>query len=339
MRHAWRGVLIVFGALFVMAVISASAWFVMKPPELVLQGEVEATQVQVASKVFGRIDALHVRKGDRVRKGQLLATVDCPEIRAKLRQAEAARAAALAQKEKAHNGAREEEVRSAMNVWLKAKAASDLAAKTCDRVRKLSREGVVPAQKLDEAEGQREAAQRAESAARAAYEMAMAGARKEDVKAAGALVEQASGALSEVGSYMDETRLTSPIDGEVANIIPERGELTSPGCPVAVILDLTDVWVTFNVREDLLPGIRVGTVLDARFPALGDRKVGLKVNYIANLGDFAVWRATKASGEFDLKTFEVRAVPTERLRGLRPGMSAVVNWKKAEAVSGQRAAR
>jgi HlyD family secretion protein len=329
LKFAGKGIIVGFGLLVVVVVISISVWLLMKPADLILQGEVEATQVQVASKVMGRVDDLHVKKGDQVRKGQLLASIDCPEIRAKLKQAEAARAAALAQKEKAYNGAREEEVRGAMNVWLRAKAASDVAVKTCDRVRRLSRDGIVPAQKLDEAEGQREAALRAESAAKATYEMAKAGARKEDIRSAGALAEQASGVLSEVGAYMGETRVVSPIDGEVADLIPERGELTSPGYPLAVILDLTDVWVTFNVREDLLPGIQVGTVLDARFPALGNRKVGLRVNYISNLGDFAVWRATKASGDFDLKTFEVRAIPTEKLQGIRPGMSAIVNWKKS----------
>ena len=179
--------------------------------------------MQVASKVFGRVLDLKVRKGDQVQRGELLATIDTPEIRAKLKQAEAARAAATAQKEKADNGAREEEVRSAMNMWLRAKAAADLAVKTSDRIRRLEKDGVVPSQKLDEAEGQREAAMHAENAAKATYEMAKAGARKEDIKSAGALAEQASGAVAEVGAYLDDTRLFSPIDGEVADVIPERG--------------------------------------------------------------------------------------------------------------------
>jgi HlyD family secretion protein len=322
---------VVLAVIMVLAVISGVAWFSLKPPDLVLQGEVEATQVQVASKIPGRIESLKVHKGEAIRKGQLIAIIDSPEIKAKLRQAEAARAAATAQKEKAFNGAREEEIRSAMNVWLRAKATADLTTKTCERLTKLHQDGIIPSQKLDEAEGQREAAYRAESAAKAAYEMAASGARKEDVRSAGALAEQASGAVAEATAYLSETRLFSPIDGEVADIIPEEGELTSPGCPVAVILNPSDVWVTFNIREDFLPGITVGTVLSARLPALGNKKVQLRVNYVANLGDFAVWRATKASGDFDLKTFEVRALPVEPLKGLRPGMSALVDWKKPAA--------
>jgi HlyD family secretion protein len=300
----------------------------MKPPDLVIQGEVEATQVQASSKIAGRIDDVLVKKGDTVKKGQLLAVIDSPEIRAKLRQVEAARNVAGAQSEKADKGAREEEIKTAYALWLRAKAGADLAGKTYERVQRLHRDGVLATQKLDEAEGQWETAKDGEAAAKAAYDMVLKGARKEDIKSARALVDQASGAVAEVESYLAETRILSPTNGEIADIMPEKGELISAGYPVMLIIDLSDIWVTFNVREDLLVKIRMGTILEARFPALGSKIARLKVNYIANLGDFAAWRATKASGDFDLKTFEVRAVPVEPLTGLRPGMSAVIEWGK-----------
>lgn len=300
----------------------------MKPPSVVIQGEAEATQVQVSSKITGRIDDLLVKKGDTVTKGQLLAVIDSPEIRAKLRQAEAVRNAAGAQSEKADRGAREEEIEAAHTMWLRAKAAADLAAKTYERVQRLHRDGVVATQKLDEAESQWEAAKNAEAGARASYDMVQKGVRKEDKRSAKALADQASGTVAEVESYLAETRLVSPINGEVADIMPEKGELVSAGYPVMLVIDLNDVWITFNLREDLLAKIRMGTIFEAKFPALGNKVARVKVNYISNLGDFAVWRATKASGDFDLKTFEVRAVPVDLLPGLRPGMSAIVEWSK-----------
>jgi len=326
-----RVLLFIAGLACILTMLSVAGWFLLKPPPLIVQGEVEATQVQVASKIFGRIESLAIREGEIVKKGQLLATIDSPEIRAKMQQAEAAQKAAGAQREKAYTGARSEEIRMALNVWQRAKAGAELSQKTYERIRRLQRDGVVPAQKLDEAEAQWKGAQRAEKAARATYDMALAGARKEDRTTASALAEQASGALAEVEAYLGETRLLAPIDGEVADIIPERGELTSPGYPIVILVDLGDIWVTFNLREDLLSKIRMGSLLPARFPALGNKETYLKVNYITALGDFATWRATKATGDFDLKTFEVRAIPVRSLEGLRPGMSAVVEWEGINA--------
>ena len=211
-------------------------------------------------------------------------------------------------------------------MWKQALAGADLAEKTFHRVGRLFDAGVLPEQKRDEAEAQWKASSEMEQAARATYEMALAGTREEDKTAATAVVAKAAGAVSEVEAYLKETELTSPISGEVAELIAERGELVSPGFPILTLVDLSDVWITFNLREDLLPQIRMGSTMVGEFPALNGRLVPLSVNYISALGDFAVWRATKASGDFDLKTFEVRAVPLERVEGLRPGMSALVDW-------------
>lgn len=328
MKSGYRIILIGVTVIIILAMVTIAGWFLIKQPPLIIQGEVEATQIKVGSKIAGRIKVLHVKEGEHVKKGQLLVTIDSPEIEAKLVQVAAAEKAAKAQRKKAFKGTREERIRSSKNVWKKAQTATDLAQKTFNRIERLYADGVIPAQKRDESEAGLKAARQTEEAARATYEMAVKGVRKEDKDAAAAMAEKASGAVSEVKAYLQETRLVAPIKSEVTGIIAESGELISPGYPIVTLVDLGDVWITFNLRENLLSKIRMGSILQARFPALGNREIVLKVNYITALGDYATWRATKTSGDFDLKTFEVRAAPVKPLCGLRPGMSAIVNWEE-----------
>lgn len=297
-----------------------------KPVPLEIQGEVEATQIKVASKLIGRIDSLAIKKGDEVIPGMMLFTISSPEMEAKFSQASAVRKAVGAQRDKAFNGAQKEDIQAAGNSWQTALAAAELAKKSYARIQNLYRDGVIPEQQKDEAETKMKAALETERAARSLYEKAKNGARFEDKNAAGALVLQADGVLSELSSYLSERRITAPIKGEVANVLAERGELIPAGYPVVTLVDLSDSWVTFNLREDLMAAIRKGSILPARFPALGMKEVPLKVTYINVLGDFATWNATKTRGDFDRKTFEIHAVPVSPTEGLRPGMSAIVNW-------------
>jgi len=326
MSKSHRTVAVIVGCLVLLSIFSVATWLLVHPSPEILQGEVEATQVDVAAKIPGRVGAVNVREGQWVRKGQLLVTLDSPEIRAKLAQATAAENAASAQRDKADRGAREEEIRGARELWQRAERAADLAEKTFRRVDRLSADGVLPAQKRDEAEANWKASRDAANAAKARYDMAVAGARAEDREAAGALVDQAAGAVAEVEAFMEETRLVAPIDGEVVECIVDPGELVSAGYPILTLVDLDDIWVTFNLREDRLAGLRMGGRLIARLPALGNREVELKISYISPLGEFATWRSTQASGDFDLKTFEIRARPVQQAPGLRPGMSAIVTW-------------
>lgn len=315
---------------FSLVLVGVAGWFFMKPEPSILQGEVEATQVKVSSKIAGRLESVIVREGERVQKGQLLLTLDSPEIDAKLKQAASAERAAGANREKAFTGPRKEEIQAARNSWQKAAAAAELAEKTFQRMERLYSEGVIPAQKMDEARAQNVAAQQTVEAAKALYDMALSGARQEDKDAASALANQASGVVSEVEAYLSETRITAPISGEVVEVISEAGEMISPGYPIITILDTSDFWAVFHLREDLLPRFKMGTELAARFPALGDNEYRLKVNYIKALGDFATWRATRAMGDFDLKSFEIRAIPVQPIQGLRPGMSVIVNYPLTE---------
>ena len=302
-------------------------WSTRKEEVPLLQGQVEVRSIKISSKLAGRLDTLLVRRGETVTAGQLLFVLATPEVEAKLHQAEAARKAASAQQSKAVSGARIQEVEGARSLLLKAQAGYELAEKSFVRVKNLYEAGVVSAQKFDEAQANLKSMETSVQAAKAQYEMALEGARKEDKSAAAALVEQALGVVSEVTSYLADARQVSPINGEVSSLIAEEGELVGSGYPVLTLLDMTDMWVTFHIREDLLPGIELGTLLSGYVPAL-DTTLQFKVDFMAVEADFATWTSTGNRGGFDVRSFEVQARPANPVTGLRPGMSVVVSRPK-----------
>lgn len=312
------------GLLGIIVVVSLVGYITSKPNTLVLQGEAEATEYRVSGKIAGRINKFLVEEGAQVQKGDTLVIIDSPELLAKVEQAEAAKQAAEAQNLKAIKGARAEQITSAYEIWQKAEAGAEIAKKSFDRVQKLYEKEVVSLQKRDEAEAQYKAAEATAKAAKAQYEMAYNGAEKEDKLAASALVSRAKGAINEVTSYLSETFLTSPISGEISEIFPKHGELVGTGAPIMTVIDLDDMWFSFNVREDLLSGIKMNGEIEVKIPALGEEKYKLKVIHIKSLASYATWRATKVSGQFDIKTFEVRAKPVAPIKNLRPGMSAII---------------
>ena len=326
-RHS--GMLFAFlTLLLVIAVVSFIGWIVLKPEPVMLQGQAEATEVRVSGKVPGRIDKFMATEGMTVKKGDTLVLLSSPELNAKLMQATSAEEAASAQNQKALKGARAEQIAGAYEMWQKAEVGVKLAEKTYNRVQNMYSEGVVPAQKRDEAEANYQASVATAKAAKSQYDMAMNGAENEDKMAALAMVNRAKGAVSEVQSYLSETMLLSPIDGEVSDIFPKQGELVGSGAPIMNIVDLTDVWVVFNIREDLLSNIKMGTELEASIPALGNKTVKLKVDYIKAMASYATFKATKNNGGFDVKSFEVHARPAVAVEGLRPGMSLMVDYGK-----------
>ena len=316
-----NGLLALLGIIVAVAVIG---YFVSKPKPLVIQGEVEASEYRVSGKVPGRIEELYVREGQRVHKGDTVVFIDSPEIRAKLAQAEGALAAAQAQNRMARNGARQEQITGAYQVWQQALVQQEVMKKSYDRVKNLYDQNVISAQKYDETKAQYDASVAQANAAKSQYDMAVNGARKEDKEAAQAMVDRANGALQEVAGYLDELYLVSPTDGVVSATFPKVGELVGTGSPIATITDLSDVWFTFNVREDYLDGIKQGTRVRVRIPALEDKIVDATVNYIAVRESYATWKATKETGMYDAKTFEVRAVPDEIVDGIYPGMSSIL---------------
>jgi HlyD family secretion protein len=300
----------------ILAVVLISRYLTKHTPMLI-QGTVECTTYKASSKVPGRIDCMKVSQGEHVEKGQLLYVLSTPELDAKLQQAEAVKSAASALDAAAVAGARTQQIEAAQNMWEKAQAGLELARKTYERVKNLYDQGVVPAQKLDEASANYEAMKATAQAAKAQYTMARDGAA--------AKVRQAEGAVNEVESYINDAMVYSPVTGEVSTIIAEQGELVGSGYPVVAILDTSDMWVTFNVKETLLPHIKVGTRMTGYIPALG-YDTEFEVTYIAVQADFATWAATRTQGGFDIRTFAVKARPVGGVMTLRPGMSVLVDW-------------
>lgn len=316
------------GLIAAVIILFIIGWIIYKPEPVVIQGSAEATEVRVSGKVAGRIQQFLAEEGEWVERGDTLVLIDSPEIYAKLAQATAAQNAAMAQDRKAQKGARSEVIQGAYEMWQKAEVGVDIARKSYDRVERLFEKGVVTAQKRDEAEAQYQAAVAQAAAARSQYEMARNGAEAEDKAAALAMVDRAQGAVQEVEAYMKETTLIAPISGEVTEIFPKQGELVGTGAPIMNIMDLDDIWFSFNIREDLLNDMKKGAIITVKIPALNNREAKLEINYLKAMASFATWKATKTTGDFDLKTFEVRAKPVEPIKDLRPGMTALVigNW-------------
>lgn len=304
----------------VVAVIGAMS--IKQEPETI-QGQVEVSEYRVSSKVPGRILEIRVKEGDYVNVGDTLAILDAPEVRAKMTQAQSAENAAAAMDEMANNGARQEQVRGAFAVLQQAKAGLEIAQKSYNRVQRLYDEGVMTAQKRDEAFANYKALEAQVKAAQSQYDMARNGARTEEKKAAAAQVNRAKGAVAEVNSYINETMQIAQMAGEVSDVYPKVGELVGTGSPIMSVSLMNDIWGTFNVREDQLDGMKVGSIVTAFVPAF-KKEIRMKVYYIKDQGSYAVWKATKSNGQYDLKTFEVKARPMDKLEGLRPGMSLIL---------------
>ena len=315
--------LAIVGFVAVVIIVALIGYLALDREPDVIQGQVEVTEYRVSSKVPGRILELRVKEGDYVKAGDTLAILDAPEVRAKMEQARGAESAAAALELKARNGAREEQIRGAFSVLQQAKAGLEIAEKSYNRVQRLYDEGVMSAQKRDEAFANYKAMEAQCKAAQSQYDMAVNGARMEDKLAAAAQVGRAKGAVNEVNSYIHETVQIAQKEGEVSDIFPKVGELVGTGSPIMSIAVMDDLWGTFNVREDQLADMQVGSEFTAFVPAF-NKEVKMKVYYLKDQGSYAVWKATKANGQYDLRTFEVKARPVEKLEGLRPGMSLVI---------------
>ena len=320
-KTLFAGLAVVIAAVGIVAVVGI---FAIHEPKEMITGEVDASEYRVSNKVPGRIDTLYVHEGDRVKAGDTLAHICSPQVEAKMMQAEAVKNAASAQSRKAKGGARDQQKQMAYQVWQKAKAAVEVYKKSYDRVKGLYEKGVVSAQKYDEVEAQYKVAQADCAAAEQQYLMAQEGAQQEDIAAAAALVNQAGGAVAEVQSYLDDSYLIAPSDGEVVEIFAKLGDLIGTGSPVMSILNMDDSWMFFAVREDLLNNINTGDTLQVRLPALGEEAYPCQVRRVQAMASYATWRATKTNGQYDVKSFDVKVVPTGNIEDLRPGMTAIL---------------
>ena len=316
-------VLAIIGFVAVVIIVALIGYLALDRDPDVIQGQVEVTEYRVSSKVPGRILELRVKEGDYVKAGDTLAIIDAPEVRAKMEQAQSAQSAAAALELKAQNGARKEQIQGAYSVLQQAKAGFEIAEKSYNRIQRLYDEGVMSAQKRDEVYANYKAMEAQMKAAQSQYDMAVNGARMEDKLAAAAQVGRAKGAVNEVTSYIHETVQIAQKEGEVSDVYPKVGELVGTGSPIMSIAMMDDMWGTFNVREDQLDGMQVGSEFTVFVPAF-NKDVKMKVYFMKDQGSYAVWKATKANGQYDLKTFEVKARPVEKVEGLRPGMSLII---------------
>lgn len=320
-----KPVLLSAAAVACLLVLGVGFWMGTHPTKEPLYGVMQAKTVDVAAKVTGRVETLPVHEGDTVSAGQLLMTLDIPEVEAKLKEVEALKSAATARQSLVDEGARPQEIRAAKAQMQRAQAGQELAQKTFNRVHALYREGLISKQKHDEALAQKKSADELLAAAKEQYDIALTGARTQEKQAATALTAQATGGVEQVESLVKEKNVTSPIASEISRIYVEIGEVAAAGLPLATLVDLSDQWAVFNIREDDMPKITKGAVLSAEIPALNAKNVQFKVYFINPRGDYATWRATRQSSGYDLRTFEVRARPVQPVSDLRPGMSVIVN--------------
>ena len=295
----------------------------LNEPDEIIEGQADATSVRVSGKLPGRVLQFYVSEGDMVKAGDTLVHIHSSLAEAKLMQAEAMESAAAAQNKKIDAGTRSQIVTAAKEMVAQAQAAVTITKKTYDRMEALYKQDVVSEQKRDEAKAAYDAAVASKAAAESQLSLAIAGAQKEDKESAAAMVTVAKGGVAEVESLLEDQYLTAPCDGQIDQIYPEVGELVSLGAPIMSVLKVEDKWVVFNVREALLNDMKLGDTINVMIPALDKKETKARIYYVRDLGSYATWRATKATGDWDSRTFEVKARPIEAVKDLRPGMTVI----------------
>lgn len=324
-----KSISIAFIAILVVTVIvSVIGILLMSRQPMVLQGQVEATEIRISGKLPGRVDSFLVQEGDWVKAGDTLVVINSPTVEAKYRQVNALEQVAREQNKKIDAGTRRQIVATARQLWNKTQSDLALAKTTYQRILTLYNDSVVTSQRKDEVEAMYKAAQAAERAAYEQYQMAADGAQSEDRAAARSPVDAARSTVDEVSALLVDSRLTAPEDGQISNIFPKRGELVAPGTPIMNLVVMSDAHVVLNIREDLMPQFRMGGTFRADVPAIGKKGVEFRIYYISPLGSFATWKSTKQTGSYDMQTFEIHARPVQAVEGLRPGMSVLLTMKE-----------
>ena len=318
--------------LAVVVVVTVVGLLTFRKPPLTLQGQVEATEIRISGKLLGRIDSFLVSEGDEVSRGDTLVVINSPLVEAQYRKSEALHRVAVEEERKVRRGTRQQVVESAYQLWQSAKSQATLAEKTYERIQLLYTDSVVPRQRYDEAEAAMLTARATERSAYEQYRLAQEGLQREDREASRNLVEASASSVDEVGALLVDARLTAPADGHIAGIYPKRGELVAPGAPIMTLVTLDDAYVVFNIREDLMPHIRMGKQFTVSVPALARTDVPMTVYYISPLGSFATWKSTKEVGSYDMRTFEIRLRPESEVEGLRPGMTAIIELKNESTI-------
>lgn len=324
-KKASRNIMITMGVVTVaVAVVAVIGFLCLNRPEEYVEGQVEGTTVRVSGKMAGRIAEFYVQEGDTVHAGDTLVHIHSAIADAQLASAEAMREVAEAQNRKVDAGTRKQIIASAADLVKQAEAAADITRKTYERMNNLYKQGVISEQRRDEAKAAYDAAKAQLSVAQQQHSLAVSGAQNEDKQAAEALVRAASGPVEQAKAVTEDSYLIAPCDGTIDERYPEEGELVAMGAPIFSILR-DNRWVTFNVREELLPDFEQGKKVKVMIPALKEKDIEVQVYYVRDMGSYATWRATKSTGQYDSRTFQIKARPVSEkdAKGLRPGMSAI----------------
>ena len=315
-------------ALSIAAIVGLSLWYLVQPQPLLVQGEADATRIDIAARVDGRVAERPVHRGENIAAGQVLVTIDNPELLTRLKEAEAARAVAAADLKRIEVGTRAEVIAQRRAALASAEASARLAEQTYDRTKQLTARDFASVQKLDEATASLDVARRGQQQAKLALDEAIAGYTVEERGVAQAAVVKADAAIATLKAQVAELTVKAPTAAQVYHTSADPGEYVSPGVPLLSLVDVSDVWLRFDLREDLVKDLKIGDRFEVRAPALGDRPITVVVRRIATRGEYAGWRATRATGDFDLRTFDIRAYPVDPVPGLRPGMSVYTDWKR-----------
>jgi HlyD family secretion protein len=306
--------------LIAVIILSFTGMLLLKDKPVILQGQIETTEIRISGKLPGRIDTFLVKEGQNVKAGDTLVVINSPEALAKYQQVNALESIARFQNQKVDEGTRKQIIATVQQLWNKSKSDLELAKTTYNRIEALYKDSVVSSQRRDEVKALYEAAVAGERAAWNQYQMALDGAQIQDKESARSLVN----AAKEVAALLQDARLTAPESGQISTIFPKRGELVGAGMPIMNLIVLDDVHIVLNVREDRLPFFPMGGTFVADVPAINKKNIEFKINYVSPLGSFATWKSTKQTGSYDLRTFEIHALPVGKVDGLRPGMSALV---------------
>ena len=315
--------LAVIGFAAVVIIVGVIGFFTLEKQEDTIQGEMEVAEYRVSSKLPGRIVELRAKEGDYVHVGDTLAILEVPEVKSQEKVLQATNEGIAAMQDMTNAGARQEQIRGAYQLYQQALAAAEIAKKTYNRLQALYDEGVVSGQKRDEAFAAYKATEAQVEAAKSQYDMAKNGAREQEKRMAASNTKASASAVEVVKNLLKETVQIAQVEGEVSNVYPKVGELVGLGSPIMSISIMSDMWGTFNVREDHLQGLAKGQEFTAFVPAF-NKDIKMKVYYLKDQGSYATWKATKANGDYDRKTFEVKARPVTKLEGLRPGMSLII---------------
>src|SRR5215813_12127869 len=245
-------------SLIIAAVVGLSIWYLVQPQPLLVQGEVDATRFDIAARVDGRVAERPVGRGQDVAANAVLVKIDNPETIAKHEQAVAAKIGADAQLANINAGTRVEVIAAKKAALERAQASVVVAQKTYDRVSQLAERGNAPIARLDQVTDALHESQRAVDQARSAHEQAVNGYTAEERQIAAANVGKALADIKAVQSIIDQMVVYAPVAAQVYQRNVEPGEYVSPGVPLVTLIDLSDLWIHFDLREDLVKRLKIG---------------------------------------------------------------------------------